>query len=110
MIKRKQIPEVLAKYGYEVKYLPKDLRKNLRVYDKYSKETISIPYGKLANKIVNEDRQTVGEYESTITTFDKFRERFNLQADFFSTRNVEQLKVDTRKLVNQLKGKNAFTH
>ena len=43
-------------------------------------------------------------------TFVKFRERFNLQADFFSTRNLEQLIVDSRKLFAKLNKKNAFTH
>ena len=88
MSQRKQISEHLAKYGYELKHLQKDLRKKLRVYDTYSQETIEIPYGRLVNKIVNDERKTVKEHERTSTTFYKFRERFNLHADFFSTRNL----------------------
>ena len=93
-----------------MKYLPNDLRRKLTVYDKYSKETIEIPYGRLVNKINNEERKTVEEHKITSTTFFKFRERFNLKADFFSTRNLEQLKSDSHKLSAKLSKKNAFTH
>ena len=110
MAQRKQIAEFIEKYGYELKYLPNDLRKNLTVHDKYSKETIEIPYGRLVNKINNKERKTVEEHEYTNTVFYKFRERFNLKAEFFSDRNLEQLKVDSRKLFAKLNKKNAFTH
>ena len=89
MTKRKEVAETLAKYGYEVKHLPRDLRKNLTVVDRYSGEKINITYGKLFNKIINEERQTVGEHEYVNTALNKFRERFNLQPNFFSTRNLE---------------------
>ena len=69
MAQRKQIAKYLEEYGYELKYLPNDLRKNLTVYDKYSKETIEIPYGRLVNKINNKERKTVEEHEYTNTVF-----------------------------------------
>ena len=69
---------------------------------------MKIQYHHLKNHIEGSRRKTAEQHYKD-SSFNKFKEKFNLNDDFFTEKNLNQLKEDAAKLVLKFKKKNEFT-
>ena len=104
-----QVRELLENYGYQVINLPDDRRRNVIVFDAYSKKEMKIRLNQLQNHIERGRRKTKEEYYKG-TNFYKFRQKFNLNDEFFTERNLANIVEDINKLSSKIERKKEFTY
>ena len=90
-----QVRELLDNYGYQVINLPDDRRCNVIVFDAYLKKEMKIRLNQLQNHIESGRRKTKVEYYKG-TNFYKFRQKFNLNDEFFTERNLANIVEDIK--------------
>ena len=69
--------ELLEKYGHKIRNLPNDGRRKVAVFDTFSKKEMKIQYHHLKNHIES-GRHKSAEQHYQDSSFNKFKERFNL--------------------------------